>query len=340
MDKKQVTIKDIAKKLNLHHTTVSRALRDHPKIKPATKELVLSLAEELDYLPNIIAQNLKTRKSRTIGMIVPSIRNDFFAKVISGVEDEVHTSGYSITVRQSNDNYEREVINIRAMVSSAVAGILISVSKDTRTGQRFEIFQKRDIPLVFFDRVCKGIPAGYVMVDDFNGAFKAVSHLIDSGYRRIAHLAGPTPISVSQNRLKGYLAALKKSKIAVNEDLIIYGGFEEEDGVAGAKQLFSRPASPDAIFSVNDLAAIGAYQIIKEKGMKIPDDIGMAGFGDNILSRFLDPPLTTVGQSPYDIGKISAKMILDQIEGRVKPADRVEHVLKTELIVRKSSIKS
>lgn len=336
----QITIKDIARRLNMHHTTVSRALRGSPNVKLATRELVQSVAEELDYHPNISAQNLKTRQSKVIGMIVPSVHNDFFAEVISGVEEEAFANGYSISLAQSHDNYDREAVSIRAMASHSVAGMIVSVSKDTKLGSRFKIFQKRGIPLVFFDRICRHISAGSVSADDKNGAFKVVTHLADSGYRRIAHLAGPSTISVSQNRLQGYREALEAKSMQFDDELVIYGDFDQPAGVTGANQLLSLAKPPDAIFAINDQVAMGAYQVVQERGLNIPQDIGIAGFGNTILSGYVDPPLTTVKQSASDMGHLAAKMVIDRIEGRIDPDAVDEQVLGTDLIVRKSSMRT
>ncbi len=333
----QATIKDIAERLSISPSTVSRALRNHPDINPGTKEKIAALAEELDYHPNSIAQSLQKRRSSTIGVIVPAIKHYFFAAVISGIEDVFYEAGYTITVCQSNENYEREVINTRALVSNRVAGLLISTSQTTRKSDHFKMLQRRGIPFVFFDRVCEDINVDKVVVDDYEGAFKAVEHLILSGYKRIAHIAGPKHISISKDRFQGYFDALQKYNIPFEEELLICGGFNEEDGIFGFQKLRQLRKLPDAIFAVNDPVAMGAFMQIKEMGLKIPDDIALVGFSDIPGVSLLDPPLTTVSQPQYQIGQVAAKMLLQQIDhGPEVDVPQIE-ILKTKLIVRKST---
>lgn len=334
---KRITIKDIANELNLHFTTVSKALRDHPDISPATKKLVLALAEELDYHPDFVAQSFRKRKSKLIGTIVPLINIDFFSDVISGIENVLYKNGYSILLCQSNESYEREVLNVQDLISSHVAGVIISISQTTKTSEHLKIFQRHGIPLVFFDRVCDDFPASKVVVDDYSGAYQLVEHLIKSGYKRIAHIAGPEHISISLDRFKGYKDALKKYNISINNELIIHGGFTEEDGVIGIQKLLQLEEIPDAVFAANDPMAMGAYMAIKENGLKIPDDIAIAGFGDLKIASFLDPPLTTVAQSPHTLGQIAAKTILNQIDNLQNPYVPKEEIIKTQLIVRNST---
>ncbi len=337
MIKKQITVKDIAKKLNLHHTTVSKALRNHPDISNNTKELVLRTAKELDYRPNIIAKSFKNCRSNTIGVIVPSIGNDFFASVISGIEEVAYQKDFSIIVCQSNEDFNREIININSLISNLIAGLIVCISQTTQNGDHFKAVKKRNIPLVFFDRVFEKVKASRVVVDDYTGACIATEHLISRGYRKIAHFAGPMEISVSRNRCQGYIDTLIKHGIPIDKNIIIYGGFQEEDGIRAFQKLIEQKNIPDAIFTVNDLVAIGAYLEIEKNGLRIPDDIAIAGFGNNKLSSFINPPLTTVKQSPYDIGKLSAEIILEQILGKSDPEQIREEIITPELIIRKST---
>ena len=337
MRSNQKTIKDIARKLNISPSTVSRALRNHPDISSRTKEQVISLAKELDYHPNSIAQSLQKRSTNTIGVIVPEIKYHFFSSVISGIEDVAYESGYIIMVCQSNESYERENINVRTLVSNRIAGLLISISQTTKNDEHFRILQRQGIPFVFFDRVCKNIETSKVVVDDHDGAFRAVEHLILSGYKKIAHLAGPRSISISQDRFQGYLSALKKYNIPFEDELVVYGGFNEEDGIMGFQRLLQLDKKPDAIFAVNDPVAIGAFMQIKECGFKIPDDFALVGFSDNPVASLIDPPLTTVAQPKYKIGRIAATLLLEQIENTTDQYKPKVEVLKTQLIIRKST---
>jgi LacI family transcriptional regulator len=337
MAKKTVTIKDIARKLNLHYTTISKALKDHPGISSATKTLVRKTAADMDYFPSAPARSLKHRKSRMIGVIVPAISNDFFSTVISGIEEVAYREEYSIIVSQSHENVEREQLNIRHLLSHMVAGLAVCISQTTRSGSHFQRVLSRGIPLVFFDRVCADVDAGKVISDDLLGAREVVEHLIASGYRDIAHLAGPAAISVSDLRCRGYLQSLRRHGMPADEAKIVHGGFEEHDGSAGFKRIWRRKRRPDAVFAVNDLVAAGAYLEIRSLGLRIPEDIALAGFGNNRISSYLDPPLTTVQQSPIEMGKKTAEILLERIEGKDGAATPRTEILKPRLIIRGST---
>jgi DNA-binding LacI/PurR family transcriptional regulator len=331
------TIKDLAKALNLSPSTVSRALRDHPDISPETKRRVVSLAEKLDYHPDSIAQSLQTRKTKTIGVIVPEIKQPFFASVINGIEELAYAAGYTIIVCQSNESYDRECVYARTLMSYRIAGLLVSLSQTTRNLDHFKMLQRRDVPIVFFDRVSDDIHASKVVVDDYNGAFTAVDHLIKSGYRRIAHLAGPKILSISKNRLTGYKEALKQNNLLMSEDLVVYGGLDYTDGVVGFHKLLNLEDLPDAVFAVNDPVATGAFVTIKEHGLKIPEDIALVGFSNTNISALLDPPLTTVEQPSYEIGKFAAQLLLEQIQNNDDAFVPKFKVLETQLIIRGST---
>ncbi len=333
----RATIKDIAKVLSISPSTVSRALRDHPDISNETKEKVLNTAKELDYFPDSLAQGLKSRRTNTIGIIVPEIKHHFFSSAISGIEDVTYNSGFTILVCQSNESVEREKLNLKTLVSNRIAGLLVSLSQTTTDASHFKVLKKRGIPVVFFDRTIEGLNASKVIVDDFQGAYDIVSHLIQSGYKRIAHIAGPTNISIGNNRLKGYQKALEDNNIPINSDLIIEGGFRQKDGSSAADKLIELENRPDAIFAVNDPVAIGAFSKIKERGLVIPDEMALVGFSNNPVSALIEPALTTVEQPSHEIGRIAAELLLEKINDSSKAEDVVEKILKTKLIIRQSS---
>jgi len=334
---RDVTIIDIAKKLNITPSTVSRALRNHPDVSKKTREKVIALAEELYYSPNTIAQSLKKRKTNLIGVIVPQLRHYFFASIMAGITDVAEKAGFTIIICHSDEKYEREIRNIKMLISQRIAGLLISVSKTTRTFDHFESLQKRKIPTVFFDRTWDNPKASKVVVDDYEGAFNAVDYLIKKGYKKIAHIAGPDNLSIGKLRLKGYLDALNHHGVPVKEDYIIRGGLNEEDGRNEIETFLQMPPEkrPDAVFAVTDPVAIGSFIKIKEANLKIPEDIALVGFSDNPETSLVDPPLTTVRQPAYDLGKEAAKILIKQINDmNIEP---VSKVLQTELIVRKST---
>jgi LacI family transcriptional regulator len=332
-----ITLKDIARKLNISPSTVSRALRDHPKISPETKKRVIALANRYEYQPDSIAQSLQNRKTKTIGVIVPQIKQGFFASVINGIEEVAYKAGYMIIVSQSNEEYEREVFNTRAMVANRVAGLLVSLSLNTENVDHFKSLQRHGVPIVFFDRISDDIPASKVIVDDYRGAFNAVTHLIESGYRRIAHLAGPRSLSVARERFNGYRDALEDAGLPLAKELIVHGGLDDKDGSVGFHKLLNLKKMPDAIFAINDPVATGAFISIKKAGMKVPYDIGLVGFSNNTISSLLEPPLTTVEQPSYEMGKAAVALLLEQIEDDVPEFEPKTIRLNTKLIVRGST---
>jgi DNA-binding LacI/PurR family transcriptional regulator len=331
------TIKDMAKELNISPSTVSRALRDHPDISTKTKKKVCTLANDLDYQPDSIAQSLKNKGTKTIGVIVPEIRHHFFSSAISGIEDVTYEAGYTIIVSQSNESYEREVVNARALASHRIAGLLVSNSQNTKNADHYKLIQNRGIPLVFFDRCFDEIEATKVVVDDYEGAFKATEHLIDRGYKKIAHLAGIQSLSIGRDRFKGYKDALAKNNLPLIDQHIIFGGLTENEGSNGCRQLVECDYRPDAIFAVNDPVAIGAFITLKEKGMKIPDDMALIGFSNNPVSALIDPPLTTIAQPAYEMGREAAKLLVNQIATKNDITKVIRKVMKTQLIVRQST---
>ncbi|MHB2149027.1 LacI family DNA-binding transcriptional regulator [Calditrichota bacterium LG25] len=331
------TIKDIAAKLNLHYTTVSRALRDHPDVNEETKRLVKETAQKMNYRPNYLARSLKRQKSNSIGVIVPEIKHHFFSAVISGIEEVAYQAGYVILVAQSNEQMKREIMNLNAFISSHVSGLLVSISQTTTDSDHFKKYLQQDGKIVFFDRVCEDLQVSKVVVDDYEGAYQATEYLIKKGYQKIGHLAGSKNLNISQNRYRGYIDALTKHGITPRSEYIYWAGLQEQDGRDGMAALLELAEPPDAIFAVNDPVAIGAYDVLKQKGLRIPDDMGIVGFSNNPISSFVNPPLTTVHQPAYEMGKKAAELLLQQIDSQEEEVSLVKEVLKTRLIVRESA---
>jgi DNA-binding LacI/PurR family transcriptional regulator len=316
-------------------STVSRALNDYPDIKQSTKERIRKIAKEIQYSPNPISRSLKSNHKMTIGVIVPEIKHDFFTSAISGIEEIAFQSGYNIMVCQSNESYEQEVINTSALMHHRVAGIIVSISQNTKSGKHFQDLLRRKMPLVFFDRVCDAVPASKVVIDDCNSAHNAVRHLIQRGYKYIAHFGGPKELSISVRRLNGYVEALKESEISLRPEFVLYGGLHEENGYNSMDCMLRQKVMVDAVFAVNDPVAIGAIQRVKESGLKIPSDIAIVGFSDSVLAPLMDPPLTTVHQPSFEMGTKAAKVLIDGIENGVTYPRTF--VLDTRLIVRGST---
>ncbi|GHN01263.1 LacI family transcriptional regulator [Cytophagales bacterium WSM2-2] len=343
MNFNQVTIKDIARELGISPSTVSRALKDHPDISPETKKAVNELAEKLNYQPNIVALNLRQRKTNTIGVIIPEIVHFFFSTVISGIEDIAYQAGYNVILAQSNESFQREVTDMKALFNSRVDGMLLSLSRETATFDHIESIINRGMPIVLYDRMYNSPACSKVIVDDYSGSKEAVLHLVDQGCRKIAHLTSAPNLMISKDRMRGYEDALKESKIELNPQWIVEseaGTFEE--GKRAAEKLFSLSNPPDAIFASNDPLAMGAILTIKEKGLKIPKDIAVVGFSNWFFGELIEPTLTTVDQPGFEMGQEAARILIKHIEMKEKNKGEPVHeikTLKTKLVIRNSSLK-
>ena len=286
MTQKAITIKDLAEKLNISVSTVSRALKDNPEISQQTRKTVQALAKELGYKPNPIAVALKTHKSNTIGVVVPQIVNTFFATVVKKIEDVADKYGYNVLVASSNETFEKEKKNIDIFLANRCDGIILSISKATTSYEHIKQIQDMGVPLVLFDRTAKELDVSKVVADDADAAFKIVQHLIHGGARRIALLTGPEQLSIGKNRMKGYLKAMTLNKLEINTDYIVRcEDFSVKAAKEATQRLLNMKNMPDAIFGINDDMAIGAIEAIKEKGLKIPEEVAVFGFSNSKRSR-------------------------------------------------------
>ena len=337
MNKGQVTIKDIARELGISPSTVSKALKGHPDISPATKKAVRELVEKWNYKPDPIALSLKSGLSKTIGVIVPEIVHYFFSTVISGIEDLAYDSGYHVMFCQSNESYEREVKAVETLLSSRVDGILVSLSKVTDNFDHFRNITKAGIPLVFFDRICDVLETDRVVVDDEAGAYEAAKHLIETGCRNIVHLSGPQNPLIGKNRKDGFIRALKEYNFQSIENNIVKCDTAEEARII-VPEILGRKIPPDGIFAVNDLTAAEAMKIVKQNGFKVPDDISIIGFTSGMISDITDPPLTSVEQHGYLVGKEAVKLLINNLENRSSHSIQTK-VIKTALVIKGSTRK-
>jgi LacI family transcriptional regulator len=338
----QITIKDLAKELGISPSTVSRALKDHPDISKETKRQVNELAERLNYQPNNIALSLRQRKTNTIGVVIPEIIHFFFSTVISGIEDIAYKAGYSVIIAQSNESYDRELKDTKALFNGKVDGMLISISRETSDFGHFESLMERGLPLVFFDRVCDAIITDKIIIDDKEAADQATQHLIDQGCRRILHLSGPKSLLIGQQRLGGYLQALERNKIPVSDELIIDCGHGTEiEAAQKVHEFLQKYPAFDGVFATNDVAAMGAMMALKEKNVKIPEEVAVIGFGNWRFGALTDPPLSTVEQPGYEMGCEAAKHLIRQIELKDDESfEATTKILKTRVIPRKSSLRN
>jgi DNA-binding LacI/PurR family transcriptional regulator len=336
MKNPQATIRDLAIKLNISISTVSRALRNAPDVNPETKKAVLELAKQLHYEPNRVAQSLRIKKTNTIGVVVPEIAMHFFSSTISGIQEYAAKHDYSIMICQSMESLRTEKSNIHMLVSNRVDGLLISLSSQTKNVEHLEHLLAKQIQIVLFDRITSELDVSKVVVDDYNGGFKAAEHLIRTGCKRIAFIGGPETLYVSDQRLRGYRDAIRNYNVELDEELIIHCKDLHTDPTAATHKLLDLPQRPDAIFCMNDPVAILAMQVLKEKGVRIPDEISLVGFTNEPVSQFIEPSLTTVAQPAYQMGQTAAKLFIQQVENKqeFKP---ITKILPTELIVRNST---
>jgi LacI family transcriptional regulator len=334
---KHITIKDIAKALGISTSTVSRALADTWDVKHETRDKVLAMARELNYHPNLNAKNLHNKRSGIIGVIIPEFINGFFPTVIEGIQEVLQREGYGVLIVQSNESREQERKNLYLLDEKMVEGIIISITNEGGNEEHYKHIMDAGTPIVFFNRVCENLDAPKVVIDDTQMAEMAVNHLINSGYKRIAHLAGPSNLLVAHKRIEGYKNALRKHNIDIDEQNIIESGIFIKDGINTAKQMLnSNIPLPDAIFCFNDPVAIGAMKALKEAGVRIPDDVAIVGFSEDIMATIVEPPLTSVRQPMKEMGQQAAKLILEQIKSE-KPIKPKTYVLEAKLNIRKSS---
>lgn len=334
--KHQVTIKDLASKLGLSTSTVSRALSNHPDISTKTKKAVKELADILGYKPNQIALSLRNKSTMTIGLIIPEISHYYFSRIISGIEDIAYDNDYSVVVFQSNESFKREVLSVQNLIANRVDGVLVSISKETSDFTHFRQLIENDIPLVLFDRTCDELQSDNVIVDDFEGAYKATSHLIEKGCNKVALLSAPLNLSISKNRLEGYKKALSDNDLPFDEQLVyLCDTFEESKKTAS--RILKKPNRPDGVFAVNDMAAIGFMITAKSMGFNIPEDLKVVGFENSRSAGITDPGLTTVDQYGYEVGKEAITLLLKRINSG-NLINKVERrIINTKLIVREST---
>ncbi len=339
MKKGRTTIHDIAKKLDITASTVSRALKNHPRISEATKKAVLKTAKKLNYQPNHIAAALRNGKSKIIGVIVPTADRSFFASVVRGIEEVATTAEYNVMICQSYDEQQKEATNVETLLNTRVDGILVSFAKGTENFEHFLKVKRKGIPLILFDRTHEYLDVSSVVIDDYLGAYKAVEHLIRQGCKRIAHFTNIKKISIYRKRLRGYREALQNYGIPYDNQLVIESNMQLEDGRQSMLRLLQLNPPPDAVFSASDYSAMGAMEILKEHNIKIPQQIALVGFGNEPFTRFTDPQLSTIDQKSTEMGRAAAEIFLELIKKDKKTNASKTIVLKPELLIRASSLK-
>jgi LacI family transcriptional regulator len=336
---KEVTIYDIATRLNLSAATVSRGLKDHPGINKNTKKKILTAASEMGYRSNSFASNLRKKSSNIIGVIVPRLNSNFMSDVIAGIEKVVNDANYNLFISQSLESMKKEVSNAKAMFNNRVDGLLVSLAYDTDNIDHFETFIKRGIPVIFFDRVQEHKQCPSIFIDNYKAAYNITTHLIEQGCKRIMHIAGNQLRNVYADRFNGYKQALADNHIAFEEDLLLINNLSAHAGTEAAELILKMPQMPDGIFVANDLCAVSCMQALKKQGISIPNDVAFAGFNNDPTACVIEPNLTTIDYKGYEMGEVAAKILISFLDKHDDLQQTHSLILRSELIIRESSLK-
>jgi LacI family transcriptional regulator len=338
---KDITLKQIAEKLGISITTVSKALKDYPDVSPKTKKAVLDLAEELNFTPNSYAVYLRTNESKTIGLIIPEVVHHFFSGVINGIIDEAEKNGYLVIILQSGESIALEKKQVDLLINKRVDGIIISLSNESNNDAHLKEILRRDIPLVQFDKISKLIPSSKIIIDDQKAAFNAVEHLIKKGCKKIAHIRGPLNPQNSIDRFLGYKKALEKNNILFDPKLVYAcHNVTFDEGRVFAEQIIKEHPDVDGMFVITDLVAVGVLSYFNENNISVPSQIKVIGFSNWFMSQVITPKLSTVDQPSYEMGVQAFRVLFDELqmrkEGKVVSPRIVE--LDTNIIERESSL--
>lgn len=334
---KEVTIYDLAEKLNISVATVSRALKDDPVVSKKTKKKIFELAEEMGYRSNHFARNLRNQRTDTIGVIVPRLNSYFMSTVIAGIENMANSEGYNLIISQSSESAAKEVMSARTMFNNRVDGLLVSLAYDTLSIDHFGPFFKREVPVLFFDRGAEHENVTNVCIDNRKAAYEATMHLIDQGCRHIVHITARSTRSVYTDRLTGYRMALMERGLPFTEDMVIRNNLSQEAGYAAAEQISKMPERPDGVFVANDNCAVGCMLALKKKGIAIPADVAFAGFNNDPVSTVIEPNLTTINYPGYEMGEVAARHLINHLNGTAFMTATNTILLRSELIIRDSS---
>lgn len=339
MSKKQTSLKDLAKILNVSVSTVSRALRNHPDISPVLCQKIQELARSMKYTPNPLAMGLLRRQTRTIGVIVPDIVTHFYSSVVSGIEDIASKHGYYVVVTTSNESYEKEKTCVENLVQLRVEGVISCIARTTSDYGHYDILTEAGIPLVFFDRTCRTDEFSSVVADNTEAAKNITRHFYKTGCKRIAYISGPSHLNISRERLQGYLEGIAECGLIPDKNLLQFCDMDKESTLVAAKRLLALDPKPDAIFAINDYMIFSIMKEIKKQNLKIPDDISLIGFADEFHATFLEPELTSVNHPTFEMGQQAANLLITQAQDEKElPVKQIK--LQTELIIRTSTRKA
>lgn len=337
--KKKTTIKDIANALNISTAAVSKALHDDARISEKTKNAVKQIALNLNYQPNHLASALRSGKSNLVGVIVPRTNSNFFSSVIQNIEEVLNKEGYNIIITQSNESYKKECDSIDTLLQTQVDGIIASMANETVDLSHYEKIKAKGIPLILFDRGENDLNVDYIGIDDYNSSHIIVEHLVNQGCKRIAHIGGFKRTRIYNNRIRGYIDALKKYNLPLDDELLIESNLTIEDGRNKMIQLLNLTEKPDAVYAAGDFAALGALQVLNENNIKIPHEIALVGFGNEPFTDMVTPNITSINQHNTEIGKLAAKTFLNLVNEKNFHQELRKQILEATLIVRSSSNK-
>lgn len=336
---KDITIYDIAEKLNISIATVSRALKDDPVVSKKTKKKIFDMAEELGYRSNHFARNLRTQQTNTIGVLVHELNSNFITSVLAGIEKITTEAGYDIIIAHSSESSIKEAANAKNLFHKRVDGLIASLSFDTSNLDHFKPFHDKNIPVIFFDRVEQNTDSTVVVIDNAKAGYQATQHLIEQGCKRIVHVTSSLKRNVYSQRFKGYKDALFDHNIPFDEKLLIVSDLSEEAGIEAARKILKIKPLPDGVFLTNDFVAAVCMRTLKEHDINIPEDIAVVGFNNDAIGKLIEPALTTIDYPGQYMGEIVATNLINHLRGVSNLRQTNTVIVRSDLIVRKSSIR-
>jgi len=337
---KEITIYDLARELNISIATVSRALKDDPVVSKKTRKRIFELAEEMGYRSNHFARNLRNQRTDTIGVIVPRLNSYFMSTVIAGIENVANSQGFNLIISQSSESADKEMASAKTMFNNRIDGLLVSLSYETDDFSHFDMFFKKHIPVIFFDRVANHKNYPGVLIDNRKAACEATEHLIAQGCRRIVHLTASPRRNVYVDRMQGYKQALAEHQMDFKEEYIIIGNLSQEAGVNAAKEILAMNPLPDGIFVANDNCAVGCMMALRQAGIRIPEDMAVVGFNNDPVSKVIEPNLTTINYPGYEMGEVAARNLINHLNGTANINSTNTILLRSELVIRASSVRN
>jgi len=337
--KKEVTIYDLAEKLDISIATISRGLKDDPIVSKKTRKKIFDLAEEMGYRSNNFARNLRNQRTNTIGIIIHEFNSNFITSVLAGVEKITTEAGYDLIIAHSSESQVKEAANAKNLFHKRVDGLIASLALDTKGLEHFKPFIDRGIPVIFFDRVEQDGNNTVVIIDNYKCGYQATQHLIEQGCKRIVHVTASLKRNVYSQRYKGYQDALFDNGIPLDEKLLIITDLSEKAGVASAKKILRMKPLPDGIFITNDFVASVCMRTLKEYGIAVPDDIAIVGFNNDVIGKLIEPTLTTINYPGMDMGEVTARNLINHLKGISNLAHTNTIIVRSDLIVRESSLR-